>query len=123
MSNTSVSVATAPPRGGSSEPIGVLRGLAGRYPIAFLAALGIVAGALLLLLHPGAARIAFAAVAIGGGLPLVWTTLRNMTQGRFYVDTIASLAIIGSVALGEYLAGALVETGPSLSSLCLLGRH
>jgi heavy metal translocating P-type ATPase len=108
MSDVSVSVGTAPARGEPHDRISVLKGLAVRYPVAFVAALGIVAGGLLSLAHPGAARIAFAAVAIGGGLPLVWTTLRNMSQGRFYVDTIASLAIIGSVALGEYLAGALV---------------
>src|SRR5205823_430260 len=50
----------------------------------------------------------FLIIAAGGGLPLAWANLRSMTQGRFHVDTIATLAIIGSVALGEYLAGALV---------------
>ncbi len=45
---------------------------------------------------------------LGGGVPLVWGTLKQMTQGRLYVDTIAALAIVGSLLSGEYLAGALV---------------
>ncbi len=41
-------------------------------------------------------------------MPLAWATLRNVLGGRFHVDLIATLAILGAVALGEYLAGALV---------------
>src|SRR5262249_59691937 len=50
----------------------------------------------------------FALVALGGGLPLVARTFKEMAQGRFYVDTVASLAILGAVTLGEWTAGALV---------------
>jgi heavy metal translocating P-type ATPase len=78
------------------------------YPIAVAAAAGLALGVLLLPIHRAAAHTVFAAVAVGGGVPLAWATLRNMLRGRFHVDTIATLAIIGSIALGEYLAGALV---------------
>jgi heavy metal translocating P-type ATPase len=78
------------------------------YPLAFLALTGIVCGAVLFPFHAASSRFCFALVAIGGGVPLSWTTLRQMTQGRFHVDTIAALAIWSSVALGEYVAGALV---------------
>src|SRR5579884_2237564 len=78
------------------------------YPIAAFAAMGLLLGGVSMLVHPAAARMIFAVVAVGGGLPLAWSNIKNMAQGRFHVDTIATLAIIGSVLLGEYLAGALV---------------
>ncbi|HLV82002.1 MAG TPA: hypothetical protein VKT32_17060, partial [Chthonomonadaceae bacterium] len=78
------------------------------YPIAAFAAMGLLIGGVLMLFHPAAARLVFAGVAVAGGLPLAWANLKNMAQGRFHVDTIATLAILGSVLLGEYLAGALV---------------
>ncbi len=82
--------------------------LPGRYPVAAFALMGILLGTLLFALHIRHASLCFALVAVGGGLPLSWATVRNMMQGKFHVDTIATLAIIGSIALGEYLAGALV---------------
>ena len=85
-----------------------LGALARAYPVAAFASVGIVIGILLYPLHPAAARLVFMGVAVGGGLPLIWANARNMLQGRFHVDTIAALAILGSVALGEFLAGALV---------------
>jgi heavy metal translocating P-type ATPase len=97
--------APAPAPGWSAR---VRRSLPGRYPVAAFALLGLLLGALLFPLHAGAARLAFAVVAVGGGIPLAWDTARNMARGRFYVDTVATLAILGSIALGEYLAGALV---------------
>jgi len=78
------------------------------YPIAAFAAVGIAVGLTLLPFGGLPARFAFGVVAIGGGLPLLWATLRQMVQGRFNVDTIAALAILGSALLGQYLAGALV---------------
>lgn len=78
------------------------------YPIAACAAMGLLLGGVLMLYFPVAARLVFAVVTVGGGIPLAWANFRNMAQGRFHVDTIATLAILGSVLLGEYLAGALV---------------
>src|SRR5581483_9898881 len=82
--------------------------LPGPYPVATLAALGLLLGALLFPFKPPAAHRVFAVVALGGGIPLTWATIRNMARGRFHVDAIATLAILGSILLGEFLAGALV---------------
>lgn len=84
------------------------RDLVRTYPVACFAAIGIVLGLVLMPYNGTAAHIVFRVVLTGGGLPLFWATLRNMAQGRFHVDTIAALAIVGSALLGQYLAGALV---------------
>ena len=47
-------------------------------------------------------------VALLGGLPLLWETLRQVFHREFGVDLIAILAIGGSIFLHQYLAGALV---------------
>jgi heavy metal translocating P-type ATPase len=94
------------PAGGTILPAGWR--MARQYPVAALTAIGLLIGLFLLPLHAGSARIVLATVAIGGGIPLVLGTLQNMLRGRFHVDMIAALAIVGSVALGEFLAGALV---------------
>jgi heavy metal translocating P-type ATPase len=43
-----------------------------------------------------------------GGTPLVWGLIRCALRGEFGSDLLAALSIVTSVALGEYLAGALV---------------
>ena len=48
------------------------------------------------------------AVALLGGIPLLWETLKQLFHKEFGVDVIAILAIGGSILLGQYLAGALV---------------
>ena len=48
------------------------------------------------------------AVVLLGGIPLLWETVQQFLHKEFGVDVIAILAIAGSVALGQYLAGALV---------------
>ncbi len=83
-------------------------GLLLHYPIALFASLGLVIGAALFPFQSAAAHLVFGVTAICGGIPLVWATLKQMLRGRFYVDTVAALAILGSIAAGEYLAGALV---------------
>jgi heavy metal translocating P-type ATPase len=47
-------------------------------------------------------------VVLLGGVPLLWETLRQFLHREFSVDFIAILAIIGSLFLREYLAGAIV---------------
>jgi cation transport ATPase len=44
-------------------------------------------------------------IAIG---PATWSVIRGLRQGRVGVDVIAVLSLIGTLAVGEYLAGALV---------------
>jgi len=57
----------------------------------------------------GAGNVAWIAAA-GGGLALsLYSTIESLRQGRLGVDVIALLALIGAVAVGEYLAGAVIS--------------
>ena len=42
------------------------------------------------------------------GAPLVFRTLRAVASGRFATDIVASLSIVGAVALGQPLAGLVI---------------
>ncbi len=44
----------------------------------------------------------------GGGVPLVWTLLRQAWRREFGSDLLAGISIVTAVLLGEYLAGTLV---------------
>ena len=57
------------------------------------------------------------------GAPIVFETLRNALRGRFATDVVASLSIIGSVALDQPLAGlviVLMQSGGEALESCLL---
>jgi heavy metal translocating P-type ATPase len=43
-----------------------------------------------------------------GGAPIVWKTLKGIWRGQFASDIVASLAIITSLLMGQFLAGAVV---------------
>jgi heavy metal translocating P-type ATPase len=58
--------------------------------------------------RPGAADLLWAATTLVALLPLAWGALRQLLSGRTGVDAIALLAMAVSLALGEYLAGAVV---------------
>lgn len=58
--------------------------------------------------HPGAADIAWAVATVVALVPAVWMVAAELRRGRTGVDAIAVLALAGSLAVGEYLAGALV---------------
>ncbi|MBO0783602.1 MAG: heavy metal translocating P-type ATPase, partial [Ktedonobacteraceae bacterium] len=47
-------------------------------------------------------------VVLCGGIPLVWDILRQLLHRELSIDLIAALAILGSLWLGEYLAGAVI---------------
>ncbi len=47
-------------------------------------------------------------VIVVGGLPVLWNLIRQIIQREFGVDLIAVLAIVGSLLLQEYLAGAVI---------------
>ncbi|TAK20687.1 MAG: heavy metal translocating P-type ATPase [Chloroflexota bacterium] len=84
--------------------------LARRRPIPFVTALGLIVGLV--------ARYGFGALDAGswillatllvGGLPVVVQTVRGMLRGQFAADIVASMAIVGAVVTGEYLAGCVV---------------
>lgn len=70
---------------------------------------GIVAGAVLWFADAhDAADMAWAVTTAVGSLPLTWTTLVGLWRRQAGVDLIALLAMAGSLALGEYLAGAVI---------------
>jgi heavy metal translocating P-type ATPase len=71
----------------------------------FLIALG---GALHLLGAPAAGDLVWAATVAIMLVPLTWSILRTLAQGRVGVDAIALVAMCGALAIGEYLAGAVI---------------
>jgi heavy metal translocating P-type ATPase len=81
-----------------------------RYPIVSLAVVGLAVGILLHLIlpSPDAGHWAFLVVLVGGGMPLVFTTLRGIARGRLAADIVAALAILTALVFGEYFAGAVV---------------
>jgi heavy metal translocating P-type ATPase len=58
-----------------------------------------------------------------GAVPLVWEILSQLVHGEFGVDLIALLAIVGSLLLQEYLAGAIIvlmlSSGVALEAFAL----
>ena len=85
--------------------VGVIR----RYPLPFAAMLLLVAAGVLYLSGlPVLAQAALLLIIVIGGIPLLIETARQLWRREFGVDVIAILAIAGSVALGQYLAGAII---------------
>lgn len=70
--------------------------------------------------RPGAAQVIWAAVTVAALAPALWSMLRQLWRRHFGVDVIAVLALAGALAVGEYLAGAviavMVATGRSLEA-------
>ena len=95
---------------------GLVAGAARRYPVPVLALLGLGSG---VLARYGfgvneVSRAILVLTLVAGGLPVVLLTLRGMLHGDFAADIVASLAILGALATGEYLAGCvivLMQTG------------
>jgi heavy metal translocating P-type ATPase len=73
------------------------------------ASVGIVSGGLLYaFVGANAADVAWAATVAIMLVPLSWSVLRSLLHGDLGVDIIALLAMAGALALGEYLAGAVI---------------
>jgi heavy metal translocating P-type ATPase len=80
------------------------------YRIAAIAALGAIVAGLILRWtdHEDTASLVWAAAIVALLVPLTWSVLRTVLHGRVGVDVIALVAMAGSLALGEYLAGAVI---------------
>lgn len=79
------------------------------YPVLLsVVALLLVALALWVFGWQEQARLALLATILVGGLPLLWITARQVAHREISVDLLALLAIAGSAALGQYLAGAII---------------
>ena len=77
------------------------------YPA--VASAGIAIGAVLALASlQEAADAVWAATVATMLVPLSWSVARALLAGRLGVDLIALLAMVGALALGEYLAGAVI---------------
>ncbi len=77
------------------------------FPIAALC--GIAAGGVLAIVaQQDAADAVWAATVAVMLVPLTWSIARALLAGRLGVDVIALLAMVGALALGEYLAGAVI---------------
>ena len=84
-------------------------GVVKRYPILFGVVTLMLASFVFWLAGRGdIANYILLAVALLGGIPLLWETIKQLFHKEFGVDVIAILAIGGSIILGQYLAGALV---------------
>lgn len=79
------------------------------YPWLGASIVGIAVGGVLRLADMrGAAEAAWAVTTVVALIPLSWETVVGLLQRRAGVDLIALLALAGSLALGEYLAGAII---------------
>ena len=65
-------------------------------------------GALSLLGATAAGNAVWAATVALMLVPLTWSILRTLSQGRVGVDAIALVAMAGALAIGQYLAGAVI---------------
>src|SRR5438270_2396372 len=69
---------------------------------------------------PGAGNLLWAGSGAAGAGYSLWMTLESLRHGRLGVDLIAVLALVGAVAVGEYLAAGviavMVESGRALES-------
>ena len=89
-----------------------------------IAVLAVVAIALHLALHFSPYPLYVALLL--GGTPLVFDLLKKVARREFGSDLLAGIAIVTSVALGEYLAGTLVvlmlSGGEALEHYAEIGR-
>ncbi|GLX01673.1 heavy metal translocating P-type ATPase [Microtetraspora sp. NBRC 16547] len=80
-------------------------------------------GALYVLGAVAAADVAWIVGTVAALLPALWWVVSALLRGRLGVDAIAVLALAGSLAVGEYLAGALIgvmlSTGQVLDDYAL----
>src|SRR5579859_8295688 len=98
-----------------------------RYPIP-LSALLLLPFSLVFWLtgHAALAQTTLLGLVLMGGIPLAWEMLTQFWHREFSVDVIAILAIIGSLLLQQYLAGAFIvlmlSGGEALEAFALRRR-
>jgi heavy metal translocating P-type ATPase len=67
-----------------------------------------VAGGVVWLQDPHSARIWWAVATAAAVVPAVWWVVEDLRAKRFGADVLAVLALVGTLVVGEYLAGAVV---------------
>ena len=84
-------------------------GVSEPYVVVGLILFALALGGVIHIFEPGDAGDVVWAVAIALTLiPLTWSVLRSLMRGDVGVDAIALVAMAGALALGEYLAGAVI---------------
>jgi heavy metal translocating P-type ATPase len=66
-------------------------------------------GVLHLVDQPGTAHVVWALTTAIGFVPALWWVVQSARRRKMGVDVIAVLALVGTLATGEYLAGALIS--------------
>ncbi len=79
------------------------------YPVPVLALIGLFLGGILQVSHEEqVGKIAWFVTLVGGGIPVVWQTVREMFHKHFASDIIAMLAIIVSIILNDAFPGVII---------------
>ena len=79
------------------------------YPVPVLALIGLFLGGILQASHEEqVGKIAWFVTLVGGGIPVVWQTVREMFHKHFASDIIAMLAIIVSIILNDAFPGVII---------------
>ena len=73
-----------------------------------LTIMALIVGAFVYLASPAVANTLWMVAVLVTGVPIVWGTLRDALRGRFATDVVASLSIIGAVALDQPFAGLVI---------------
>ncbi|HET9109916.1 MAG TPA: heavy metal translocating P-type ATPase [Ktedonobacterales bacterium] len=112
------------PASSANERSARLWRLARAYPIPLVAVILLAISGILALAAPaGVWRWPLLVIVVVGGAPLLIETVRQLAHREFGVDLLAALAILGSLLLGEYLAGAVIvlmlSGGEALESFAL----
>ena len=79
------------------------------YPVPILALIGLFMGGILQVSHEEqAGKVAWLVTLIGGGIPVVWQTAREILHKHFVADIVAMLAIIVSIILNDAFPGVII---------------
>jgi len=79
------------------------------YPVPVLALIGLTMGGILQTTHEEQiGKIIWFVTLIGGGIPVVWQTVREMLHKHFVSDIVAMLAIIVSIVLNNAFPGVII---------------
>lgn len=79
------------------------------YPVPILALIGLVIGGILQITHEDSSgKTVWVITLIGGGIPVVWQTVREILHKHFVADIVAMLAIIVSIILNDAFPGVVI---------------
>ena len=112
----------SPRRFGTFRSAATAVGVSEPYVLVGLIFLALALGGVVHIFEPGqSGDLIWAAAIVLTLIPLTWSVLRTLMNGDVGVDAIALVAMVGALALGEYLAGAVIAL--MLSGVCPRGRR